>query len=796
MRQWVAVAIVWGLLAGVAGAQTSQSSKLTVGGSELPPDGTTVRLDGLATSGTGNVLFVDTDGDVFERLLGKSDLPGTVGYTDEAETWSLLQTFTSGFQTGDGASNSAPSWSFAADTDTGIWRPGGNRLRIVAGGTNRFDIDGSTITATGTFNVTGAATVSSTLGVTGLATLTAGYAAGASSSIAGNLTLTGTGNVTAAGDVAVNGGDITSSAANLNIGGASSITFTSTPIVAASHTLRSANFTSRTSGWGITYAGFADVRGMYADEFYTKNFIADLETALNGGQIIAKSTVVLSTAFTCPAAGATATMRVRDFPGHANMRVFAVSDWVAVRTMTRADADSDGNIEFSVADCVGQVSAYADQTDDTQTWTFTRGSGGNAGGMASSTVVGAEALVIDYGVSGQGFLVARANDGTEGSQSPYWQTTTWTTAPVAANMVPRTRWGQLNGSYGYSASTYGMAAGNPADVFLSVDDTNGVRMMEGGTNQRAQFALDGSILLGDTASSNANLLLNAGGISLRQGTTALLSMTSAGLAGYDQAGTQRFELSTTNGLVVGNTSGTSPNIWLTAEGVLNLRAGGTTRIQLAASNGALQMYDEVGSRGVYLDSTFGLVLSAGTAAGNPALRLTSSSLQFCNNTWSICSLVFDGTSGDITSTGSIQIGSSGHIRGGATAYSTGTGFWVGNDGGVYKAYIGNGTGSGSNYLTWDGSSLGIAAESAIVTGTLTSGALVTSGNLTNGSASDFRIINSTVDGKISLVAASLDVSTGLSSGTGFSGTKTVHAAGGAGDCTLVYIHGVLTGGTC
>ena len=46
-----------------------------------------------------------------------------------------------------------------------------------------------------------------------------------------------------------------------------------------------------------------------------------------------------------------------------------------------------------------------------------------------------------------------------------------------------------------------------------------------------------------------------------------------------------------------------------------------------------------------------------------------------------------------------------YIRGGATTYDSGTGWWLGHDGSDYKFFIGNSSG---NKLTWDGSTLTIS----------------------------------------------------------------------------------------
>jgi len=71
-----------------------------------------------------------------------------------------------------------------------------------------------------------------------------------------------------------------------------------------------------------------------------------------------------------------------------------------------------------------------------------------------------------------------------------------------------------------------------------------------------------------------------------------------------------------------------------------------------------------------------------------------------------------------------NFGAAGVIRGGATAYDTGTGWWLGYDTTAYKFFIGAAAG---NKLTWDGSTLTIAGST--VTGSL---AVSTSGNIRSG----------------------------------------------------------------
>ena len=73
--------------------------------------------------------------------------------------------------------------------------------------------------------------------------------------------------------------------------------------VGNSNQIKTANYASQTTGWSITYDGAGDFRYLYADEMHVKVFIADLEQALAGGQIISKSVAQLSYPFTAPAAG-------------------------------------------------------------------------------------------------------------------------------------------------------------------------------------------------------------------------------------------------------------------------------------------------------------------------------------------------------------------------------------------------------------------------------------------------------------------------------------------------------------
>ena len=185
-------------------------------------------------------------------------------------------------------------------------------------------------------------------------------------------------------------------------------------------------FASQTTGWRIDATGGADFRYLFVDEMHTKSFVTDLEMALAGGQIIAKAVAMVAAPFTVPAAGAAATLRVRDLPSGADLPAFQAGDTVAMRVFGR-----DASYLYT-EDCVGAVSGYADQPDGTQTWTFTRAAGANGGIMGGGGVILADSLAIDYGVSGNGYYEVNARDGAAGANSPYAQIVTWVTAPTGA----------------------------------------------------------------------------------------------------------------------------------------------------------------------------------------------------------------------------------------------------------------------------------------------------------------------------------------------------------------------------
>lgn len=252
------------------------------------------------------------------------------------------------------------------------------------------------------------------------------------------------------------GGPVQVRGNGLHLGGTGSVSAPGVGNTFVEGWMRSVNpaYASRTSGMSVDFSD-GSIDGQYAtfEEMHVTRFIADLEMALAGMQVITKSVAVLDMDFTVPAPGSIATLHVRDLPSAAGMQVFEVGDTVRLRQFSRAGGT------LSVTDAYGTVSSPVDLTDGTQTWAFTRALSPCSGAMVAGTIVEAESLVLDYGVSGNGYIESSAVDGLYGVNSPYVQTATWNTC--ANDVTVRTRLGNLKG-IGPGTWGYGLFAGNYA----------------------------------------------------------------------------------------------------------------------------------------------------------------------------------------------------------------------------------------------------------------------------------------------------------------------------------------------
>jgi len=367
-------------------------------------------------------------------------------------------------------------------------------------------------------------------------------------------------------------------------------------------TIQSESYASQTTGWHITYGGAADLRYLYVDEMHAKAFIADLEQALAGGQIISKSVAPLSRDFTAPAAGNTAYLWVECFLGFPAAEVFVTGDTVMVRNFSRSGGGLD------ITNCFGTVSAPyfpSPQSDPPeQRWTFTRLSGtvnGHpaAGYMSTSTVVKRGALALDFGTTGMGYHEVNAIDGLMGVNSPYAQVVTWDEHPWYDRIV-RTRTGNLNGIFG-TPNEYGLFAGE------GHDEASGDQYMRLSSEGFDIFNLQVKVYDG----ANLRIHLEPTTPYLAVGSaTAIQSGNGVWMGRHGDPATYKFRVGVANGtqLLYDGTSvylrGSTNNYLKATSSSLGLWADSQERIGLTSA-GILTVKDSGGNAVITLDAALG-----------------------------------------------------------------------------------------------------------------------------------------------------------------------------------------------
>lgn len=85
----------------------------------------------------------------------------------------------------------APTYSWASDSNTGLYRVSADSLGITAGGVVRATVSSTGLAVAGTLSASGATTLSSTLGVTGATTLSSTLAVTSGATVGGTLGVTG-----------------------------------------------------------------------------------------------------------------------------------------------------------------------------------------------------------------------------------------------------------------------------------------------------------------------------------------------------------------------------------------------------------------------------------------------------------------------------------------------------------------------------------------------------------------------------------------------------------------------------
>lgn len=294
-----------------------------------------------------------------------------------------------------------------------------------------------------------------------------------------------------AGSIFVNAATANLFLKDSNTGWQSASTLVVTPL--NNNSIRTTNYTSGLVGWNASAAGDAefnniDVRGSIRASIFTFNSI----NATAGTLGVFKSAAKLKADAVVPSSvtygTTTMVVDVVDPEGiaHVAAQMFAVNDIIQLKSAFGTTVGSTWLRVHSASDQTTYWSYGTTIMAGTANVTYRAGMG-----------------VVDYGPSGQGFIIQTADQ----TNSPYLQMAThlatFTSADASGSLIitPRLRIGNLNGSYGYAADTFGFATGQygtAGQSWATVDATNGVRLGNNVTT-RIHLAADGS---GFLASNN------------------------------------------------------------------------------------------------------------------------------------------------------------------------------------------------------------------------------------------------------------------------------------------------------
>jgi len=489
--------------------------------------------------------------------------------------------------------------------------------------------------------------------------------------------------------------------------------------------IQSDNYSSQTTGMRIDYFGGGDFRYLYTDEMHAKTFIADLEQALAGGQIISKSVAVLYSEFTAPAAGGSTTLIVEDLPGTTAMAVFQNGDIVRLRNFSR----SGGGL--SITDCWGVVTldtTYGtsgfDSSTKTQRYTFVRSSGSNAGAMLQNDVVQPKSLVLDYGTTGNGYYEVNAIDGTYAVNSPYAQVVNWTSHP-ATGKVTRARLGNLIGIFG-GTNEYGLYAGDggtaTSSQYLRISNTGvglfniPLRMYTGGT-ETVHIAGWNDVWIGPNSSDkrlswNGTTLSITGQVVIQSGSSGYSNLSGIPTSLADVNSTEGSKLT---GIAAGATKntlyrqttdpgGSNGDFWYDTDAnppVLYQKISGVWQVASNYTTNTNQLTDgaNLGQTANWsnLSSVPARLTNGDTPTDGPGLYLTPTYMGYWNGSlWrtylnSSGSFIFRGGSGAYVAWDGTQL-----FGGTASTFSTTTANWyVDSSNGAFVA------GAGQVYITKD-----------------------------------------------------------------------------------------------
>jgi hypothetical protein len=316
---------------------------------------------------------------------------------------------------------------------------------------------------------------------------------------------------------------------------------------------RSSNYTVNfpLPGFKIGPTALAGQSGVVAgrgefDELHARIFVADETRVDRGQEYITKSYGILLNPFDVPASGGDTAFIYFENSPHILGEIFSDNDWIMLRWL-----DMDGGIDLSSV--WGQVDSYFAGADY-QRWTFTLR---NRGGMVGDLTFAKGALAVNFGQTGQGFILSDAIS----TDAPFVHVGRWDGANpyTPANYTIYAQMGRLDGVGLTGEDGFWAGTGTTtADSYFrggasGVELWNApIRMYDSGTNtglwnSNGEFflgfdgigtaadrdlsvSLSGYVRIGRAGTNKPNLYWDeaGGALSLRVDTSPVITMDTSG----------------------------------------------------------------------------------------------------------------------------------------------------------------------------------------------------------------------------------------------------------------------------
>lgn len=171
-------------------------------------------------------------------------------------------------------------------------------------------------------------------------------------------------------------------------------------ILSSGTDMRSETFAEDVYGWYVQNSGDAFFRNVKVNKINARIVSTGIEQYVGGRQTMCKSASPLTDDFTVPKPEETSFLYVEPFADYPFVHVFDDGDIVRLVHVSLYDG------KYNTSDCWGTVVSSLFSSPRKQSYVFTRSADPNSGSCQAGAVISAGELVLNFGVSGDGYIVS------------------------------------------------------------------------------------------------------------------------------------------------------------------------------------------------------------------------------------------------------------------------------------------------------------------------------------------------------------------------------------------------------